>query len=170
MQKVFEKIIGQLESKAFERYGKKGMGGQMVIDCDDAIEIVKQTAEEFATDNNVGDNGWIPCSEPPETGVYVLLSFSNFSVPIVGRYEEDEKGGAYYIGDEDETCTQKDMFVNAWQQLPAPYNLHICTDNDCTFNEENDCLAAEGCGDMSEKELTLTCAAKALKLWHRSST
>ena len=55
MQEVFEKIIGQLESKAFERYGNKGMGGQMVIDCDDAIEIVKQAAAEY-------NNGWIPCN------------------------------------------------------------------------------------------------------------
>ena len=54
MQEVFEKIIEQLESKAFERYEKKGMGGQMVIDYDDAIEIFKQTAAEY-------NNEWIPC-------------------------------------------------------------------------------------------------------------
>lgn len=44
--------------------------------------------------------GWIPASEAPKTGEYILLSFENFSVPMVGRYEEDKNGGAFYIGDE----------------------------------------------------------------------
>ena len=66
------------------------------------------------------NNGWIPCSERlPENGNYIL-SFENFSVPMVGRYEEDETGGAFYIGDEDETCISQDLFVNAWQPLPEP--------------------------------------------------
>lgn len=72
-------------------------------------------------DKEERDNGWIPYSEPPKTGEYVLLSFENFSVPMVGRYEENEQGGAYYIGDEDEACIKQGIFVNAWQQLPAPY-------------------------------------------------
>ena len=28
-----------------------------------AKQIVQEVAEEFATDTNVGTNGWIPCSE-----------------------------------------------------------------------------------------------------------
>lgn len=69
------------------------------------------------------NNGWIPCSERlPETDKYILLSFSNFSVPCVGRYEtDDENGGAFYIGDEAESCSEQDMFVNAWMPLPEPY-------------------------------------------------
>ena len=74
------------------------------------------------TDTNVGNNSWIPCSEPPKTSDYILLSFSNFSVPMVGRYEENEDGGAYYIGDEDKSCVSQDIFVNAWQPLPEQYN------------------------------------------------
>ena len=66
-------------------------------------------------------NGWIPCSDPPKDDRYVLLSFDNFSVPMVGRYEEDEKGGSYYIGDEMEPCVTQDIFVNAWQPLPLPF-------------------------------------------------
>lgn len=72
-------------------------------------------------DKEERDNGWIQYSEPPKTGEYVLLSFENFSVPMVGRYEENEQGGAYYIGDEDEACIKQDIFVNAWQPLPDPY-------------------------------------------------
>ena len=27
----------------------------------------------------------------------------------------------YYIGDEDKSCVSQDIFVNAWQPLPEPY-------------------------------------------------
>ena len=36
-----EKVVEQLEKVAFERYGNDGMGGEMVVNMDDAIEIVK---------------------------------------------------------------------------------------------------------------------------------
>ena len=119
MNKVFEKIIEKLEKLADEAYESYCIG----FNSDDraeydayinAIEIVKQEAEQY-------NNGWIPCSEPPENDRYVLLSFENFSVPMVGRYEEDENGGAFYVEDDDETCVSQDMFVNAWMNLPAPY-------------------------------------------------
>lgn len=153
MQEVLEKMIEKLLEKRCEAEKNMELSdvlsdantyGGMFVGYDKAIEIVKQEAEHY-------NNGWIPYIEPPETGVYVLLSFSNFSVPTVGRYEEDEKGGAYYIGDEEETCIQQDMFVNAWQPLPAPYDPHICTNNDCVFNERKDCPAAEGCGGYERK-------------------
>ena len=69
------------------------------------------------------NNGWIPVGERiPDTNDYILLSFSNFTIPVVGRYEAEEDGsGAFYIGDELETCLSQDLFVNAWQQLPEPY-------------------------------------------------
>lgn len=69
------------------------------------------------------DNRWIPCSERfPDTDSYILLSFSNFTIPVVGRYEVDKDGsGAFYVGDELETCISQDLYVNAWQQLPKSY-------------------------------------------------
>ena len=79
-----------------------------------AIEIINQVAEEY-------NNGWIPVETRfPEDDKYVLLSFSNFTLPMIGRYEEDEEGGAFYLGDEDETCVSQDLFVNAWMPLPEP--------------------------------------------------
>lgn len=69
------------------------------------------------------NGGWIPCDERyPTDDSYILLSFDNFSVPCVGRYEADETGGNFYIGDEDETCVSEDLYVNAWQPLPEPYH------------------------------------------------
>jgi len=57
---------------------------------------------------------WHDSEEPPKEGEYILLSFSNFSVPLVGRYE----GGAYYIGDDLTTALSQDIYVNGWQELP----------------------------------------------------
>lgn len=68
--------------------------------------------------------GWIPVEEQlPETDDYILLSFANFSLPMVGRYEADQEGGAFYLGDccEEDTCVSQDLFVNAWMPLPEPY-------------------------------------------------
>ena len=69
------------------------------------------------------NNGWIPVDERlPDTNDYILLSFSNFTIPAVGRYETEKDGsGAFYVGDELETCLSQDLFVNAWQQLPESY-------------------------------------------------
>lgn len=68
---------------------------------------------------------WIPVEERlPEEDNYILLSFENFSLPLVGRYEADSDGeGAFYLGDCDEgdTCLSENLFVNAWMSLPEPY-------------------------------------------------
>lgn len=65
---------------------------------------------------------WTPSEEPPASGKYVLLSFENFPVPLVGRYEEDEDGGGtYYVGDDEESCISQDIIVNAWMPLPELY-------------------------------------------------
>lgn len=70
----------------------------------------------------MNNDGWIPCSEMlPDNNNYILMSFENSSIPMVGRYEEDETGGAFYIGIQDETCISRDLFVNAWKPLPDPF-------------------------------------------------
>lgn len=65
---------------------------------------------------------WIDVDEKlPPVDEYILLSFANFSVPRVGRYEEDEDGGAFYVGDDDESCVSHGVIVNAWMPLPKQY-------------------------------------------------
>ena len=65
---------------------------------------------------------WVPVTERlPELGEYVLISFSNFTLPCIGRYDENEKGGAWFNGDETESLVSQDMYVNAWMPLPEPY-------------------------------------------------
>ena len=68
-------------------------------------------------------NPWIPITERlPETGDYILISFDNFSLPDIGRYEVDENGGgAFYPGDEDVSYASVGVIVNAWMPLPKPY-------------------------------------------------
>ena len=70
--------------------------------------------------------GWIPVNPDdedsfPKTDSYIFLSFSNCSLPEIGRYEKSEDGGAFYIGDEDKSCTAIGLFVNAWQPMIPNY-------------------------------------------------
>lgn len=54
---------------------------------------------------------WIPVEEKlPEDNNYILLSFANFSLPMVGRYERDSEGGAFYLGDDDDIDDIEDVF------------------------------------------------------------
>ena len=73
----------------------------------------------------IEERSWIPVEERlPEEDEYVLMSFENFTLPIIGRYEKDnDGGGAWYAGDDDgcDTCSSQDLFVNAWMPLPEPY-------------------------------------------------
>ena len=88
------------------------------------ITIHCETEDEMNRVINIlEDKSWIPADQPPKPEEYVLLSFENFSLPMVGRYEDSEDGGAYYLGDCDEadTCIANDLFVNAWMPLPKPY-------------------------------------------------
>ena len=65
---------------------------------------------------------WVPCSERlPKPDEYILLSFSNYSGLVIGRYEEDDEGGAFYVGDNLMLLAQYDAFVNAWMPLPKLY-------------------------------------------------
>ena len=72
---------------------------------------------------------WIPVDERlPEivtedgSSDYILLSFDNYNLPAIGRYEEDEDGGGnFFQGDEDRSCLSYGLFVNAWQPLVKRY-------------------------------------------------
>ena len=76
MQEVFEQIIEKLEERRIEndRLNEISQRGY-ARGIDKSIEIVKQEAEKFVPDTNVGNNGWIPCSvtmPPVETEVFIV--------------------------------------------------------------------------------------------------
>ena len=76
---------------------------------------------EDAKDTNVPGK-WIPCSERlPKNEDYILVSFENFTLSDIARYEENEEGGAFYPGDEEESYMSYGLIVNAWMPLPEPY-------------------------------------------------
>ena len=115
MNEVFEKIIEKIEKERAIYFLTIANTGDKSLDVayekvgqaiDKSIEIVKQEAEKFGHDTNVGNNGWIPLSERlPENVDFVLFSNKDGEV---------------------ETCTTEYFYdyrdeMIAWQPLPEPY-------------------------------------------------
>lgn len=97
-------------------------------------------------------NAWIPCEERyPNTTEYILLSFANFSIPVVGRWEEDDKGGAFYVGDEMESCISHGLIVNAWQQLPKAYRPEEEKDSVNTVRTRIECIRSMDVEELADK-------------------
>ena len=121
MNSVFEKIIEKLEKLADELYKAYCIG----FNSDDrseydayinAIEIVKQEAEQFGRDTNVGSNGWIPCSErlPETSGEY--LTWVKYDGKEFHSIDEIDCDGIF----KEWNCSS-DYKIIAWMNLPAPY-------------------------------------------------
>ena len=93
---------------------------QMVL-ASDVLEMIEQLLADLEQDEK--ENVWIPVSERlPETDDYILLSFANYSIPIIGRCERDKDGnGIFYAGDDLISCLGNDLYVNAWMELPERY-------------------------------------------------
>lgn len=55
----------------------------------------------------------------PKTKDYLLLSFSNFTLPCIGRCEGNEdEGFTFYEGDDEKSLASYGLYVNAWMPLP----------------------------------------------------
>ena len=124
MKEVFENIIKCLVERQKEHQANMDMAKGLYIkslhearasEMGVASEIVKQAAKEYK-------GGWIPADmEVPPNDNYVLVSFENYNLPDIARYEEDSEGGAFYPGDEEKSYSSFGLFVNAWQPLQEPY-------------------------------------------------
>lgn len=120
MNKAFEKIIERLEElheRYVNQYGVVG-GNPVAFAVKECKDIVQEVAEEFATDTNVGTNGWIPCSErlPEEDGFYLATldgEIAGEEKPFSGLAEFEN--GKWVDDDEDYQC------IIAWQPIPEPY-------------------------------------------------
>ena len=137
MQEVFEKIIEKIKSdSSVKLYGSKNSGNYM-ISVDKAIEIVKQEAEEFAHDTNVGSNGWIPVSEclpkDLDNRFYMcIVENHEEDLPMFCQYDEEYGFGFWHDIFNEETLgfvdtefkTNEELGyekVIAWMPLPEPY-------------------------------------------------
>ena len=135
MNKVFEKIIEKLEERTSflsdcTKYGNKDAEQQNksystmmmyeVADLvDDLIEIVKQEAEKFGTDTNVGSNGWIPCSErlPEDDSICIVTVEYPNNKTMVDYGWFDRKNVCWFVGTQEFRTSN----ILAWQPLPEPY-------------------------------------------------
>ena len=120
MKKAFDKILERLE---------RDIAGKPTPDeynngINRAYQIVQEVAEEFATDTNVGNNGWIPCSERlPEEPFGCLVTVIDCE-PVTQT--DFENILPYFVGYDGESWNDEDgneipFEVIAWQPLPEPF-------------------------------------------------
>lgn len=107
--------LKQYKDKYSDYYKYAGLYVKVIQD------MIEQLQDDLEQDEK--ENGWIPVDERlPETDDYILLSFANYSIPLVGRYEEDKDGGGnFYVGDDLISCLGNDLYVNAWMSLSKCY-------------------------------------------------
>ena len=140
MQEVFSRIIEKLEERTSflsdcTKYGNKDAEQQnksystmMMYEVsdlvDDLIEIVRQEADKFGTDTNVGSNGWIPVSERfPDEAFGCLVTVMDCEQSTQTEFENILP---YFVGYDGETWNDADgeeipFEVIAWRKLPEPY-------------------------------------------------
>lgn len=111
-----------MASKMMFMVNKDGVA-EVYNDTYDVTIHCRSEEEQNRCINILKRNLWIPVEEQlPETDDYILLSFEDYSTPLVGCYEKDsEGGGKFYVGDDMESCISADLYVNAWMPLPEPY-------------------------------------------------
>ena len=66
---------------------------------------------------------WISVDEKlPDPDKYILVSFENFPIPMIGIYTvDDDDGGTFRISDKDDSFLEHDLYVDAWMELPKRY-------------------------------------------------
>ena len=119
MKKAFDKILERLEREI----AGKPTPDEYNNGINRAYQIVHEVAEEFATDTNVGNNGWIPCSERlPEidgnTSDTVLVCGSNGFL-YMAFWCDDLQWRFCECGMAKEPVIWTEIV--AWQPLPEPF-------------------------------------------------
>ena len=60
------------------------------------------------------EDEWHSLDELPKEGEYILISFANYTLPDIGRYED----GVFYPGAETKSFKEYGLIVNGWRPLP----------------------------------------------------
>ena len=119
MNKAFEKILDRLEREI----AGKPTPDEYNNGINRAYSIVREVEEEFATDTNVGTNGWIACSDRfPEidgnTSDIVLVCSSN-GFQYMAFWCDDLQWRFCECGIAKEPILWTEIV--AWQPLPEPF-------------------------------------------------
>lgn len=118
---IWDKLYDAIE-KLME-YEDTGLDPEQIREMDELYLEKCREVNELEGELKLGNAGCIPVEKRlPDPDEYVLVSFENFSLPMIGRYTvDDDDSGTFRIGDEEESFVQHDLFVNAWMPLPAAY-------------------------------------------------
>ena len=120
MNEAFKKILDRLEREI----AGKPTPDEYNNGINRAYSIVNEVAEEFATDTNVGTNGWIPCSDRlPEEPFGCLVTVIDCE-PVTQT--DFENILPYFVGYDGKSWNDEDgneipFEVIAWQPLPEPF-------------------------------------------------
>lgn len=93
---------------------------------DDTYDLVihcETEEEQKKVVEMMNSNRWIPVDERlPDPDKYIAILLDNCDIPAIGRYTvDDEGGGTFRVGDQDESFLELNLFVNAWIPLPEHY-------------------------------------------------
>lgn len=124
-------IVTMIEGKPYYEIKYKEVGdcycyiGYGSYNLDFVLEWREQYFEvvenKDTKDTNVHGK-WIPITEEaPEDESYILVSFENATMVDIARYEEDDEGGSFYPGDDEDPYSKYGIYVNAWMPLPELY-------------------------------------------------
>jgi hypothetical protein len=97
-------------------------------------KTIREWVQEITEADYVGK--WIPVSESlPELdddgySKYVLVSFSNFTLPCIGQLRKTDGENHWYEGDDEKALDSFGLHVNAWMPLPEPYKAESEGRND----------------------------------------
>ena len=111
VRKHLEQLKRDLENHTIYKEGLPGS----------ALDIVNTLLNDLEQDEK--ENGWIPVSERlPDPDKYIAISLDNCDIPAIGRYTvDDEGGGTFRVGDQDESFLELNLFISAWMPLPESY-------------------------------------------------
>ena len=83
----------------------------------ESVDFFFKTNTETGSDmvsTEMLEDEWKSLDELPKEGEYILISFANYGLPHIGRYED----GVFYLGDEMKSYKEYGLIVNGWRPLP----------------------------------------------------
>lgn len=105
----------------YHDFMKKLVDDHQMVLASDVFEMIEQLQDDLEQDEK--ENGWIPVDKKlPDPDKYILVSFENLLVPMIGIYTvDDDDGGTFRISDKDNSFLEYGLYVNAWMELPKRY-------------------------------------------------